>query len=102
MIFGNYFFIEFLPVDFFFIKLSQTYPFHTTQALCSNFVDRESFLKSNSPDILALFETNLDDSIDSGNFSVRSYLPLIQNISTTHMLGLIVYYEEVLPLKHGP
>ena len=37
----------------------------------SNFVDCESFLESNSPDILALCETNLDDSTDSGNFSVR-------------------------------
>ena len=43
----------------------------------SNFVNCESFLESNSPDILALCETNLDDSIDSGNFSVRDYLPLI-------------------------
>ena len=33
--------------------------------------------ESNSPDILALIETNLEDSIDSGNFSVRVYLPLI-------------------------
>ena len=33
--------------------------------------------ESNSPDILALCETNLDDFIDSGNFSVRGYLPLI-------------------------
>ena len=39
------------------------------------FVECESFLKSNSPDILALCETNLDDSIDSGNFSVTSHLP---------------------------
>ena len=46
--------------------------------LCSNFVECESFLESNSPDILALCETNLDDSIDSGNFYVRGYLPLIQ------------------------
>ena len=45
--------------------------------LSSNFVDCESFLGSDSPDILALCETNLDDSIDSGNFSVRGYLPLI-------------------------
>ena len=30
---------------------------------------------SNSPDILALCETNFDDSIYSGNFSVRGYLP---------------------------
>ena len=45
--------------------------------LCSNFIDCESFLESNSPDTLALYETNLDDSIDSGNFSVRGSLPLI-------------------------
>ena len=43
--------------------------------LHSNFVDCESFLGSNSPDILALWETNLDDSTDSGNFYVRGYLP---------------------------
>ena len=42
-----------------------------------NFVECEFLLESNSPDILALYETNLDDSIDSGNFSVRGYLPLI-------------------------
>ena len=35
----------------------------------SSFVDCKSFLESNSPDILALCQTNLDDSIDSGNFS---------------------------------
>ena len=40
----------------------------------------ESFLKSNSPDILALYETNLDNSSDSGNFSVRVYLPLCEKI----------------------
>ena len=33
-----------------------------------NFVDCESFFESNSPDIVALCEMNLDDSIDSGNF----------------------------------
>ena len=41
------------------------------------FADCESFLESTSPDILALCETNLDYSIDSGNFYVRGYLPLI-------------------------
>ena len=46
--------------------------------LCSNFVECESFLESNSPNALALCEKNLDDSIDSGNFSVTSYLPIIQ------------------------
>ena len=43
----------------------------------SNFVECESFLESNSSDILALCETNFTDSIDSGNFSGRGYLPLI-------------------------
>ena len=67
--------------------------------LCSNFVDCESFLESNSPDILALCETNLDDSIDSGNFSVRGYLPSIRKDSSTHIRGLAVYVKEGLPFK---
>ena len=75
------------------LKLS----FTNIQGLCSNFVDCESFPESNSPDILALCETNLDDSIDSGNFSVRGYLPLIQKNSSTHMHGLAVYVKEGLP-----
>ena len=62
-----------------------------------NFVDCESFLESNSPEILALCEANLDNSIDSGNFSVRGYLPLIQKDSSTHMRGLTVYIKEGLP-----
>ena len=55
------------------LKLS----FTNISGFCSNFVDHESFLQSNTPDILAPCEINLDDSIDSGNFSVRGYLPLI-------------------------
>ena len=43
----------------------------------SNFVKCESFLESNSLDILVLCKTNLDDSINSVNFSVRGYLPII-------------------------
>ena len=61
------------------------------------FVACESFLESNSPDILALYETNLDDSIDSGNFTVSGYLPLIRKGCTTHMRGLAVYLKEGLP-----
>ena len=57
------------------------------RGLRSDFVECESFLESNSPDILALYETNLDDSIDSGNFSVTGYLPLIRMDSITHMHG---------------
>ena len=49
--------------------------FTNIQGLCSNFVDCESFLESNSRDILAPCKTNLDNVIDSGNLSVRSYLP---------------------------
>ena len=62
-----------------------------------NFIDCESFFESNSPDILAPCETNLDDSIDSGNFYVRGYLPLIRKDSITHMHGLAVYVKEGLP-----
>ena len=49
--------------------------------LHSNFAECEAFLQSNSSaDILALCETNLGDSIDSGNFSVTSYLSLSERI----------------------
>ena len=65
--------------------------------LRSNFVDFESFLESNSPDILAVYETNLDDSIASGSFCVRGYLTLIQKDSSTHMQSLAVYVKEGLP-----
>ena len=71
--------------------------FTNIPGLCSNFVECESFLESHSPDIIALCETNLDDTIDSGNFSVRGYLPLIQKDSVTHMHGLAVYVKEGLP-----
>ena len=75
------------------LKLSYT----NIRGLRSNFVDWESFLESNSPGILALCETNLDDSIDSSNFSVGGYLPLIRKDSSTHMHGLPVYVKEGLP-----
>ena len=77
------------------LKLSST----NIRGLHSNFVDCESFLESNSPDILALCKTNLEDSIDSGNLSVRGYLPLIQKDSSTHMHGLAVYVKVFL--LHG-
>ena len=75
------------------LKLS----FTNIQGLSSNFVDCESFLESNSPEILALCETNLDDSIGSDNVSVRGYLLLIRKDSSTHMHGLAVYVKEGLP-----
>ena len=70
--------------------------FTNVRGLCSNFFERESFLKSNSPDIFALCETNLDDSIDPGNFSVRGYLRLIRKDSITQMHGLALYVKEGL------
>ena len=76
------------------LKLS----FTNIWGLRSNFVDGESFLKSKSPDIFALCKTNLDGLIDSGNFFVRGYLPLIRKDSSADMHGLAVYVQEGLPL----
>ena len=67
--------------------------FANNWALCSNFVDCKSFLESNFPE-LALCERNLDESNDSGNFSVSF---LIWKDSSAHMHGLVVYVKEGLP-----
>ena len=75
------------------LKLS----FTNIRGLRLNFVDCQSFLESNSPDMPALFETNLEGSTDSGNFSSRGYLSLIRKDSSTHMHGLAVYVKEGLP-----
>ena len=75
---------------------SLSHSFTNIRDLCLNFADCESFFESNSLDILALCETSLDDSIDSGNFSGRGYLPLIRKASSTHMHGLAVYVKERL------
>ena len=40
---------------------SLKFSFTNTLGIRSNFVDCESFLESNSPDVLALCETNLDE-----------------------------------------
>ena len=65
--------------------------FINNRGLRSNYVEYECFLT------FLLYETNLDDSIDSGNFSVRGYLPSIRKGSVTHMHGLAVYVKEGLP-----
>ena len=81
--------------------------FTNIRGLRSNFVDCESFLELNSPDILVLvLETNLNYSTDSGNFCVKIY-PLIREDSSIHMHHLAVYIKEGLPfatdlsLKHS-
>ena len=71
--------------------------FTNIQDLRPNFVDCKFFLESDSPDIIALCEPNLLDSIDSGNFSVRAYLPLIKKDSSTNMHGLTVNVKKGLP-----
>ena len=75
---------------------SLKFSFTNISGFCLNFVECESFLESNSTDVLALCETNLNDSVDSGNFSVRSYLPLMRKHSFTHMYGLAVDVKEGL------
>ena len=61
------------------LKLS----FTNIRGLHSKFVHCESFLQSNSPDVLAL--SDLDDSNNLGNFSVMGYLTWIRKDSTTHI-----------------
>ena len=80
---------------------SQELSFTNILGLCSNFVDSLSFLKSNSPDILDLCETNVDDSIDSDRFFVRAYLPLIRKDFVTHMDSIAVYMKEGLLFALG-
>ena len=50
-------------------------------------------------DILALCETKLDDSIDSGNFFERGYIDLIQKDSVTHINGLALYLKKDIRLQ---
>ena len=68
------------------LKLS----FMNNWGLLLNFVECEFFFESNSLDILISCETNLNDSIDSGNLSARGYLSLIPKDSVTHMYSLAV------------
>lgn len=64
---------------------------YNIQGLNSNFSGCESFLEWKSSDILSSYKTNMGDSIDSSNLSVRRYLPLIWKSSITNMIGLVVY-----------
>ena len=43
----------------------------------SNFVECESFLESDSPDILAQYKTNLNDSIDGSVLDEKSYFKML-------------------------
>ena len=85
--------------DNFWLHNSLKLSFRNIWGLHLNFVDCQSFIESNSPDIIFLCETDLDDWIYSGNFSVGGYLPLIRRDSSTHMCGLAVYVKG-LPFGH--
>ena len=73
-----------------------TLSFTNIRGLHSNFVHSKSLLESNSPEVLALCDTSLDDSTDCGNIPVRGYLLLIRKDSSTHMHGLAVYVKKGL------
>ena len=64
----------------------------------SNFSHVVSFLSNSSPDIFALCETNLNDSVDNKDLEVAGYLPIIRKDSTTHTHGLGVYVRDNLPI----
>ena len=72
------------------LKLS----FTNIRGLHSYFVGNESFLEPNSPDIFTLCETNLEESIDPKNFSVRGYPPLIERILLLIYMVLRLCEEE--------
>ena len=86
--------------DNFELHNSLKFSFTNIWGLHLNLVDCKSFLESNSPNVLALCERNLVDSINSGNFSMRGYLPFIQKDSSIHMHGLAVYVKQGLPITH--
>ena len=73
-----------------FLKLS----FMNIWGLHSNFVECESFHELNSPNILAVCETNLDDSVDSGNLSVRGYLFFLLGFARLNSHYKAWSYEE--------
>ena len=53
-----------------------------------NFVGCESFFKSSNPDDLTLCDKTLEDSVESGNVSMRGYLHLIRRGPVTYMHDL--------------
>ena len=74
-----------------------TLSFTNIRGLRSSFVECTSFLELNSPDILALCETNLDDSFREFPCDKGGYLLLIRKDSVTHMHGLAVHVKNELP-----
>ena len=76
---------------------SQKLRFTNNWGLHLIFVECESFLESNPADILALYETNSDYSIDSGNFTVPDYLPF--NVLAVYVKEGFPFAQELFPEK---
>ena len=57
--------------------ITEKLSFTNIEGLCVNFVCNKSFIGTYFSDTLNLCKTNFDNSIDSGNFSVKLYLHLI-------------------------
>ena len=55
------------PKSHTYLKVSYT----NIRGFCSNFLHCESYLETNSPDILALSETNLEDAVDSNSLLLK-------------------------------
>ena len=66
-----------------------------TRDLPSNFVSYESFLESNTPNILTVWGTNLVDLINSRNFSVSTYLPRIPE-ELVCMASKLMFWRDFL------
>ena len=83
--------------DNFHLHKSLKLSFTNVQGLRSSFVEYESFLELNSPDIHVLCETNLDDSVDSGNFSILGptyFLLYINGLSDDVICNIGIYVDD--------
>ena len=70
---------------------SLNFGFTNIWGIRSDFDGSESLLESKFPNILALCETNLEDTIDSENVSVGGYPSLFRKYCVTHMHGLVLW-----------
>ena len=75
--------------------------FTNIRGLRGNFDSCESYLITNSPDVLAISETNLSSDIDSNRFTVPGYHPILRKDSSTHMHGLAIYIRDSLPIARA-
>ena len=83
--------------DNFELHNSRVSRFTNILVLRSNFVVANFSLNQNLLTFLLCVRQTWIQAIDSGNFSVRSYLPLIRKDSSNHMHGLAVYVKEGVP-----